>query len=117
MSVGAFQSSADHARAWHEARRTRHARTGMQVAIASISFLWTYAILQLLHDAKLDPPAVKALAEIPLFARFLASAGCSLALGLVGGIVVREPDRQLGVVPRLLAGSIAVFALVVLLFP
>jgi len=97
------------------------ARATVQLGVGGISFLWTYTALHLLHVAGHDPPLVRALGPIPLFAGFVASAACAVVLGAAAGLLAR--DRAPGlrrlpqILPRILAVSAAVLALAVVVFP
>jgi hypothetical protein len=99
------------------AQRERGARVGLGAAAAAIAFLVAYAVLQLLHAADRDPPMVKAIAAIPLFARFLTSGVVAAVLAAPGALIPDDVERALRGVPRILAAAIAVFVTVDILFP
>jgi hypothetical protein len=99
------------------ARRELGARVGLGVSAGTIAFLVAYAILQLLHAADRDPPAVTAIAAIPLFARFLFSAVVAAVVGGPSALIPDDVERALRGVPRILAAAIAVFVTVDILFP
>jgi hypothetical protein len=95
------------------ARRTTCARAGLQLAGGCATFFVAYVTLSLLHAFGNDPTLVVALAPIPLFARFLASAACALPAGLALGFVVRDRALWLRRAPALLAAVIALFVVVI----
>ena len=51
------------------ARSAGFARTGARVVAGAAAFLSSYALLQILHATGHEPPFVRALSPIPLFAR------------------------------------------------
>ena len=75
-----------------------------------------YVTLQLLHVLGRDPTIVIAVARIPLFARFVASAACAFPTGLAIGLLVRDPERWLRILPTLLTIAIALFVITVAFF-
>ena len=79
-----------------------------------MAFLLAYVAFQLLHALGRDPKLVAAIAPIPLFARFVASAACALAAGVVIGPVVRDHARWLRILPAVLAAAIALFVVTIL---
>ena len=81
-----------------------------------MTFFVAYVTLQLLHVLGRDPAIVVALAPIPLFARFIASAACAFPTGLAIGFLVRAPERWLRLLPTLLAAAIALFVVTVAFF-
>lgn len=97
-------------------RRPTCARAGLQVGGVSAAFLIVYSVLQLLHEAGRDPAAVSAINGIPLFARFAAGALLALPLGLLLPLFVRDRERALAWLPRLLAAAVALFVLTVMFF-
>jgi hypothetical protein len=99
------------------ARRASCARIGVQLGGGCTTFLVAYVTLNLLHALSYDPTFVVALAPIPLFARFLASAICALPAGLALGLVVRDRALWLRRLPALLAAAIALFVVTIVFFP
>lgn len=97
------------------ARRASSARAGLQVGAGCVAFFVAYVTLNLLHALSLDPTFVVALAPIPLFARFLASALCALPAGLTFGLLVRARAIWLRRLPALLAAAIALFVVTIVL--
>ena len=97
------------------ARRSTCARAGLQLGGGCVAFLVAYVTLQLLHAIGNDPALVVALAPIPLFARFLASAVCAVPAGLALGIV-RGPAGWLRRLPAILAAAIALFIVTIVFF-
>jgi hypothetical protein len=98
------------------AQRSTSARVGVQIGCAGVTFFVAYVTLQLLHAFHRDPAIVVALASIPLFARFIASAICSVPVGLVIGRLLRDGERWLSILPTLLAVAIGFFVLTIALF-
>lgn len=98
------------------AQRATGARVGVQVGCAGVTFFVAYVTLQLLHALGRDPAIVAALAPIPLFARFVASAICALPIGLVFGFLSRDRERWLSILPKLLAVAIGLFVLAIAIF-
>jgi len=78
-----------------------------------VAFLVAYVTLQLLHALGRDPGLVVALAPIPLFARFLASAACALPTGVAIGCLVRDHQRWLRILPAVLTVAIALFVVTI----
>ena len=104
----------------HPRQIASRARRGVAAAVVvgSVGFLIAYTTLQLLHARAADPAVVVAIAWIPLFARFAASALCGLAVGALTQLV--HPDAAgtlLRGLPALFAAAIVLFAAVVVLFP
>jgi hypothetical protein len=97
-------------------RRSTNARVGVQIGCAGVAFFVAYVTLQLLHAIGRDPAIVAALAPIPLFARFIASAICAFPIGLVFGFLLRDRQRWLSLLPTLLAIAIGLFVLTVAFF-
>jgi membrane associated rhomboid family serine protease len=98
-----------------QARATRRARCGrlaLQASASCVLFLVVYSALQLLHTLGRDPAAVKALASIPLLARFLASASIAGVLGPIVGLVPADPERYLRQIPGSLGIAITFFFVV-----
>jgi membrane associated rhomboid family serine protease len=98
-------------------RRARCARLALQASASWVMFLVVYSALQLLHALGRDPAAVKALASIPLFARFLASASIAGVLGPIVGLVPADPEQRLHQIPGSLAIAITLFFVAVIGFP
>ena len=98
------------------AQRATSACIGVQIGCAGVTFFVAYVTLQLLHALGRDPAIVAALAPIPLFARFIASAICALPVGLAGGLLSRDRARCLSILPGLLAIALGVFVLTIALF-
>jgi hypothetical protein len=98
------------------ARQSSRARPGLQVGGGCVAFFVAYATLQLLHAIGTDPALIVALAPIPLFARFLASAACAVPVGLALGIVVRDRALWLRRLPAILAVAIALFVVTIVFF-
>jgi hypothetical protein len=98
------------------AQRSTSARLGVQVGCVGVTFFVAYVTLQLLHALGRDPAIVAALTPIPLFARFEASAICALPIGLAGGVLLRDRERCLSILPTLLAIAIGLFVLTVAFF-
>jgi hypothetical protein len=94
--------------------RPIRARAGVQVGGGCVAFLLAYVALQLLHAFGRDPKLVAAIAPIPLFARFVASAACALGAGLAIGPLVRDHARWLRILPAVLAAAIALFVVTIL---
>jgi hypothetical protein len=92
------------------------ARAAVQIGAAGVAFLVLYVTLQLLHALGRDPKLVVALAPIPLFARFAASAICALPTGVAIGRLVRDHRRWLRILPALLTAAIALFVVTILVF-
>jgi hypothetical protein len=95
------------------APRPIRARAGVQLGSGCVAFLLAYVALQLLHELGHDPRLVVALAPIPLFARFVASAACALGAGVVIGPLVRDHERWLRILPAVLAVAIALFVVTI----
>jgi hypothetical protein len=98
------------------AQRSTSALLGVQIGCAGVTFFVAYVTLQLLHAFGRDPAIVAALAPIPLFARFVASAICALPIGLAAGVLLRDRERSLSSLPTLLAIAIGIFVLTVAFF-
>lgn len=92
-------------------------RVPAAAGVAGIAFIGSYTVLHLLHVAHLEPRFLRALAAIPLFARFIASSGVALAAGLAGAIFVRGGRRLFAWLPRLIVATSASLAVVLALFP
>jgi hypothetical protein len=100
------------------ARRGTAVRVAFGVVAGSLGFLVAYTTLQLLHAGRADPAAVAALATIPLFARFSASALCGLAFATLAQLVRPvAAGALLRRLPAFLAAAIVLFAAIVVLFP
>jgi hypothetical protein len=93
--------------------RPIRARAGVQVGGGCVAFLMAYVAFQLLHALGRDPKLVAAVAPIPLFARFVASAACALVGGVVMGPLVRDHGRWLRILPAVLAVAIALFVVTI----
>jgi hypothetical protein len=93
--------------------RPIRARAGVQVGGGCVAFLLAYVAFQLLHALGRDPKLVAAIAPIPLFARFVASAACALGAGVVIGCLARDHERWLRILPALLAAAIALFVVTI----
>jgi hypothetical protein len=96
-------------------QRSSSLRAGVQIGCGGVAFLVAYLTLQLLHALGRDPRLVVALAPIPLFARFIASAACALPTGVVIGCVVRDHQRWLRILPAVLTVAIALFVVTIAL--
>jgi hypothetical protein len=92
------------------------ARAAVQIGGAGIAFLVAYVTLQFLHALGRDPKLVVAVARIPLFARFVASAACALPAGVTIGCLVRDHRGWLRMLPALLAAAIALFVVTIAVF-
>ena len=99
------------------ARSAGFARTGARVVAGAAAFLSSYALLQILHATGHEPPFVRALSPIPVFARVLASALWAAPVGFAGGAVIGTRPRLLAKLPTALAVVIAAFVIAVVLFP
>jgi hypothetical protein len=95
------------------APRAIGARAGVQVGGGCVAFLLAYVALQLLHELGRDPKLVAAIAPIPLFARFVASAACALGAGVVIGPLLRDHERGLRILPAVLTAAIAIFVVTI----
>ena len=95
------------------APRSTSARAAVQIGGAGVAFLVAYVTLQLLHALGRDPRWVVAVAPIPLFARFVASAACALPAGVAIGCLVRDHRGWLRILPALLATAIALFVVTI----
>ena len=93
------------------------ARAGARVVVGALTFLSSYALLQILHATGHEAPFIRALSPIPLFARLLAGAGLAVPAAVLGGAVVGARPRLLARLPTTLAVATAVFVVVVVLFP
>jgi hypothetical protein len=93
-------------------RRARYARLALQASASCVLFLVVYSALQLRHARGRDPASVKALASIPLFARFLASASIAGGLGPIVGLIPANPEQRLCQIPGSLAIAITLFFVV-----
>jgi hypothetical protein len=98
------------------ASRARHG-VAFGAVVGTVGFLIAYTTLQLLHARGADPAAVVALARIPLFARFLASSVCGIAVGGVALIARPRTGAMLRHLPALFTAAIVLFVTVVVLFP
>jgi hypothetical protein len=98
------------------APRSTSTRAAVQIGFAGFAFLVVYVTLQLLHAIGRDPRLVVAIARIPLFARFVASAACALPAGAVIGRVVRDHRRWLQILPALLTAAIVLFVVTIAFF-
>jgi hypothetical protein len=98
------------------AHRSSSARVGVQLGCVGVTFFVAYVALQLLHSLRRDPAIVVALAPIPLFARFIASATVCLPVGLAVGSLVRQRERWLAILPTLLAVAVGLFVITVAFF-
>jgi hypothetical protein len=85
--------------------RTQVAPHAIQITGATVGFLIAYAALTVLHAAGREPPAVRTLSSIPLFARIAASAIAALPGGLLLPRIL--PERAVRLLPALLAIGIA----------
>jgi hypothetical protein len=94
--------------------RPIRARAGVQVGGCCVAFLLAYVVFQLLHALGRDPKLVAAIAPIPLFARFVASAACALGAGVAIGPLLRDHGRWLRILPAVLAAAIALFVVTIL---
>ena len=95
------------------APRSSSLRAGVQIGCCGVAFLVAYVTLQLLHALGRDPRLVVALAPIPLFARFIASAACALPTGVAIGCLVRDSQRWLRILPAVLTVAIALFVVTI----
>lgn len=93
--------------------RPTRARAGVQVGGGCVAFLLAYVALQLLHALGRDPKLIVAIAPIPLFARFVASAACALSAGTATGYLVRDHERWLRSLPAVLTAAIALFVVTI----
>ena len=93
--------------------RLSRARAGVRVGGGCVAFLVAYVVLQLLHALGRDPTPLAAIASIPLFARFVASAACALGTGVVVGYLVRDHERWLRILPAVLTATIALFVVTI----
>jgi len=93
--------------------RPIRARAGVHLGGGCVAFLVAYVVFQLLHALGRDPKLVAAIAPIPLFARFVASAACALGAGVAIGYLVRDPGRWLRILPAVLAVAIALFVVTI----
>jgi hypothetical protein len=98
------------------ARHPGRARAGLQLGGACLAFLVAYVTITLLHALRINPTFVVALAPIPLFARFLASAAVAVPAGLLLGVLVRDRAAWLRRLPLLLAATLALFVVTIALF-
>jgi hypothetical protein len=98
-------------------RSAAYARTGARVVVAAVTFLSSYALLQILHATGHDPPLLRALLPIPLFARCAASGASAALVGFLGGAFVGMRPRLYARLPTSLAFATAVFVAAVVLFP
>lgn len=80
-------------------------------------FLTAYSMFQVLNAFGCEPVAVRTLAAIPLFARFLGSACVAGVLGPIIGLVAADPERTLRQIPRTLAIAITVIIAACVGFP
>ena len=111
MAIGVISIAAGGERA-RANRRTRYARLALQASASCVSFLVVYSALQLLHAFGRDPTVLTALASIPLFARFLASASIAGVLGPIIGLAPANPEQRLCQIPGYLAMAITLFLVV-----
>lgn len=85
--------------------------------LAAISFLFTYMGLHALHVSGRDPKFVQLLSEIPLF----ACSGTAALAGILFAVSCRlaglDHERLLCRMPKILALSVALFALEIAFFP
>ena len=87
------------------------------VALVGIAFLGSYIGFHALHVAGRDPSFVHGLTAIPLFATCEAALLAGACVGLALALVVRDFERLLTQLPRILLGVVALFTLEILLFP
>jgi hypothetical protein len=98
------------------AHRRSSARAGIHLGVGGLAFLVAYVTFQLLYEIGCGPPIVTAIASIPLFARFIASAACAPVAGLLAGALLRDHATFLHRLPALLTLAIALFVFTVVFF-
>ncbi len=86
----------------------------IRITGATAGFLIAYAALTVLHAAGREPPLVRAISAIPLFARIAAGAIAALPCGLLLHRVV--PARAVRAMPALLAIAIALASVAILVW-
>jgi hypothetical protein len=74
-------------------------------------------MFQVLNAFGSEPAAVRGLATIPLFARFLGSACVAGVLGPIIGLGAADPERSLRQIPRTLAIAITLIIATSVGFP
>ena len=91
-------------------------RGGMRaLVLAGVGFHFAYVALHLVHVSRRDPAFLSYLSPIPLFGTVASSACCAVVLGALGLAAPRDEWR---VAPsRLLAAAIALFVVVIALWP
>lgn len=87
------------------------------VALTSTAFLGSYMVFHALHVAGRDPSFVLRLAKIPLFSSCEAALLAGSCLGLSLALAVRDFERLLTQLPRIVLTLVALFTLEILLFP
>jgi hypothetical protein len=92
-------------------------RLAVLSALAGSAFLGSYMVFHALHVAGRDPSFVRALTTIPLFATCEAALLAGSCLGLALALALRDFERSLRQLPRILFVVVALFTLEILLFP
>jgi hypothetical protein len=92
-------------------------RSRISVGAGCIAFLWIYAGLHLAHAFGVEPPFVRSVAPIPLFAICLISLATAAAASVPAAYLLIGNRRWLASLPAALATSIVAFALSVILVP
>jgi hypothetical protein len=92
-------------------------RARFSVGVACVTFLWIYGGLHLAHAWGVEPPFVRAVAPIPLFAIFIIGLATSAFVSFPVAYLLIGKRRAPASLSRALALSIVAFSLAVTWVP